>query len=467
VRVTDSPPSGTVGGPPAARPPGRRRAFRADWPPTARPDPIGQIRRAVAARLSRLRLTGRWAAAWRRWQPPIGWIDLAWIVIWVVGLAGIVFGHWETIPFHLIWLGFALIYSFRIRSTKPTIWVLAAMLSTTLAAIGLDMLRGLRPTDELTEVPLMAAVFWIMMLYGRRRLAANAEREAVSEENERLLTTQSRFLQDASHQLRTPITIALGHSELLARHLADNQDKRDINVIIGELNRLRTLSDRLLLIAASENPDFLEPQDILLDQLIAEAADRWRPAADRRWQLGRLDPAAVHADRERLQQAVDALLENAVQHTGPGDRIRLSVLTGADSRCARIAVEDSGSGIAPEDLSGIFERFATGSGSASRRGTGLGLALVRAVARGHGGEIAVRSALGVGSTFELVLPILSAATQLPSLAAPARTGPASHPGGRHGRKWAVPRPRWPERAFGGSQVDSRAAAAAPGNQDGG
>jgi signal transduction histidine kinase len=348
-------------------------------------------------------------------------------------------------------------------------WVLAAMLSTTLAAIGLDMLLGRRPADELTEVPLMAAVFWIMMLYGRRRLAANAERVAVSEENERLLTTQSRFLQDASHQLRTPITIALGHSELLARHLADNQDKRDINVIIGELNRLRTLSDRLLLIAASENPDFLEPQDVLLDQLIAEAADRWRPAADRRWQLGRLDPATVHADRERLQQAVDALLENAVQHTGPGDRIRLSVLTAADSQCVWIAVEDSGSGIAPEDLSGIFDRFATGSGSgpAGRRGTGLGLALARAVARGHGGEIAVRSALGAGSIFELVLPIPSATAQLPSLAAPARTGAAGRAGGRPARKWAVPRPRWPERAFGGSQVDSRAAAAVPGNQDGG
>jgi hypothetical protein len=88
------------------------------------------------------------------------------VLLWVAGLAGIVFGHWETVPFHLIWLAFALIYSFRIRNTRPTMLVLAAMLMTTAAAIGTDMLRGGRPADELTEVPLMAAMFWIMMWHG-------------------------------------------------------------------------------------------------------------------------------------------------------------------------------------------------------------------------------------------------------------------------------------------------------------
>ncbi len=163
-------------------------------------------------------------------------------------------------------------------------WVLAAMVVTTFAAIGFDVLRGAQPAGELTEAPLMAAMFWVMMWHGRRRQAANAESARVSEENERLLATQRRFLQDASHQLRTPITIALGHSELLARHLADNQDKRDINVIVGELNRLRLLSERLLLIAASANPDFLQPEpvelaDFLTRGVAALAPDRRPPMA--------------------------------------------------------------------------------------------------------------------------------------------------------------------------------------------
>lgn len=342
-----------------------------------------------------------------------GWLDIAWVVLWILGLAGIViFERWEAIPFHLIWIAFALLYSFRVRNTKPTLWVLAAMIATTFAAIAFDVRRGAQPADELTEVPLMAAMFWVMMWHSHRRLAANADRVRVSEENERLLAAQRRFLQEASHQLRTPITIALGHSELLARNLADNQDKRDINVIVGELNRLRTLSERLLLIAASENPDFLRPEPVDLDLLAREIIRRWRPTADRSWQVGQLDQVTVYADRERLQLAVDALLENAVQQTSVGGMIRLSVYRarvadgkwGADRACARLVVSDTGPGIAPAELASIFDRFATGSGRVGRRGTGLGLALVRAVARGHGGDVRVHSVLGEGSTFELLLP---------------------------------------------------------------
>jgi signal transduction histidine kinase len=369
----------------------------------------------------------RWAA--QRWHPPrfpgpgivfpdaaelrawTGWIDLAWVVLWLLGLAGIlIFERWEAIPFHLIWITFALLYSFRVRTTGATVWVLAAMVVTTFAAISMDVLRGAQPADELTEVPLMAAMFWVMMWHGRRRQAADAESVRVIEENGRLLTMQQQFLQDASHQLRTPITIALGHSELLAKNLVDNQDKRDINVVVGELNRLRLLSERLLLIAASADPDFLQPESVELGGFVADVLWRWRRTADRRWQLGRVDEAIVAADRERLGLAVDALLENAVQHTRPGDTIRLSVISGEGQDRARLVVEDTGSGIAPVELAHIFERFATGSQTAGRRGTGLGLALVRAVADGHGGGIEAYSALGQGSRFELTLPLLTAPT---------------------------------------------------------
>ena len=368
-------------------------------------------------------------AGWRSWS---GWLDLIWILLWVLGLAAIVFWHWETIPFHLIWITFALIYAFRIRNTWPTMLVLAAMILTTFAAIGLDVRRGAQPADELTEIPLMAAMFWIMMWHERRRIAANAERIRVSEENERLLSTQRRFLQDASHQLRTPITIALGHSELLARNLAGNQDKRDINVIVGELNRLRILSERLLLIAASANPDFLRPEPVELDQFVTDVLWRWRPAADRHWQAGQLDEATVIADPERLGLAVDALLENATQHTSKDDLIRLSVIRDDQSGCVALVVQDTGAGIAPADLARVFERFATGSQPAGHHGTGLGLALVRAVAEGHGGEVRAHSTPGLGSRFELLLPLAGAALAgtAPAGTAPAGIAPAGKPAAR-------------------------------------
>jgi len=101
---------------------------------------------------------------------------------------------------------------------------------------------------------------------------------------------------------------------------------------------------------------------------------------------------------------VDALLENAIQHTRSGDVIRLAVRRIRGS--VRVIVADSGSGIPQSELAYIFDRFRTGSGKP--RGTGLGLALARAIAHGHGGEVLARSTPGAGATFEVVLPADSA-----------------------------------------------------------
>ena len=198
-------------------------------------------------------------------------------------------------------------------------------------------------------------------------------------------------------------------------------------MIVGELNRLRALSERLLLIAAAENPEFLRPERVALDDLAVELIGRWRPAADRDWQFGRLDAITVLADRERLRLALDALLENAVEHTVPGDVVRLSARPGTRPATAELVVEDTGAGIPPAELAGIFDRFATGSGRAGRRGTGLGLSLVRAVATGHGGEVRVTSTHGSGSAFAVVLPAF--APRGPAVILSATTGPGSLEGG--------------------------------------
>jgi signal transduction histidine kinase len=251
-----------------------------------------------------------------------------------------------------------------------------------------------------------------MVWHARRKLAAEREARLVGEENARLLATQRRFLQDASHQLRTPITIALGHAELLASDLSGRQEGNDIGVILGELTRLRRIAERLLVIAAAEDPEFLNPEPVALDSFTMEVLRRWRPTADRRWQLGRLDKVTVQADRERLGLAIDALLENAVRHTTTGDVIKLSVTagSGAASSEVRMTVTDGGTGIPAELLPHVFDRFRVGN-SGHPRGTGLGLALVRAVARAHGGEVLVHTWPGHGSDFELLLPAYSSRPQ--------------------------------------------------------
>jgi signal transduction histidine kinase len=308
-----------------------------------------------------------------------------------------VFPIWATIPIHVIWICVTLVYGFRTWSPRPGLWVIAVVMATTATDVGVDIARRAEPT----EAPLMAAIFLAIVWHARRKIAAEQKSSLVSEENARLLATQRRFLQDASHQLRTPITIALGHAELLARGLTGSQEGHDIQVILGELSRLRRIAERLLVIAAAEDPEFLHPEPVSLDSFTMEILRRWRPTADRRWQLGRLDQVTTQADKERLGLAIDALLENAVRHTADGDVIKLSVMA-AGAGPVRMIVSDAGQGIPDEQLQHIFDRFRSGD-TGHPRGTGLGLALVRAVARAHGGEVLVRSRPGQGSEFELRL----------------------------------------------------------------
>ena len=368
-------------------------------------------------------------------------LDAAWAAFSVVNLLAIfVFENWETVPFHFIWISFTLLYGFRTWATRPTLAVLGVVMVTTGAAIGVDVSRGTEPLAELTEVPLMAAMFVAMAWHARRKLTAEQESRRVGEENARLLAIQRRFLQDASHQLRTPITIALGHAELLAGDLTGHQEGRDIEVVLGELNQLRRIAERLLVIAAAEGPEFLQAEPVELDGFVLEILRRWRPTADRRWQLGRLDKVTVRADRERLGLAVDALLENAVRHTASGDVIKLSVAAAGPGQPVRLSVADSGQGIAAGLLPHVFDRFRSAGDSAGSgacggpsRGTGLGLALVSAVARAHGGDIAVHSEPGLGSEFEVLLP--SSGPQTAGLSpAGGKSAGAEPAGGRLARK---------------------------------
>jgi signal transduction histidine kinase len=333
------------------------------------------------------------------------WLDLVWAILALVNLAAIaIWPSWDTAPFHLISAGFAVLYWFRVWPVTPLLWGLGVVAITTFTGLGLDILHDEERIEEMSEIPLMAAMFVVTVWHANRRVTADHKWHLIGEKNARLLNAQRRFLQDASHHLRTPVTIALTHAELLARDLTDRQELRDVEVVVTEMGRLRRLSDRLLVIAAAEDPEFLRLEPVPLDGLVLETARRWEPTAKRDWRLGRLDAVTVQADTERLSLAMDALLENAVRHTVPDDVIELSVIRG-ESGSSRIVVGDTGSGIPAGEVAQVFDRFHTGSNKAGgQRGTGLGLSLVRAIAEAHGGSVQVRSTLGRGTEFELVLP---------------------------------------------------------------
>jgi signal transduction histidine kinase len=340
------------------------------------------------------------------WPHDERWLDLAWALFSLANLAGMyLIPAWETVPFHFIWVSLTLLYGFRVWRTRPTLAVLAFVMATTAIAIGVDYRRGDQPLDELTEVPLMAAMFVAMVWHARRRLSATEEAERVSAENLRLLERERRFVQDASHELRTPITVALGHAELVQRQTNDPTVADDVAVITDEMLRLRRLVDRLLLLAGSEDPQQLDRRPIDVEVIVVEALRRWA-AAPRKWVLGADDEAIVSGDADRLAVAFDALLENAVQHTRDQDTIEVGVRR--RDGVAMISFRDTGAGIAEADLDRIFDRFARADPGRSRHtgGFGLGLSIVRTIVEAHGGSITVRSRVGEGTTFVVELPTI-------------------------------------------------------------
>src|SRR5437870_5352524 len=332
-------------------------------------------------------------------------IDIAWVLFSLVNLlAMLLLPSWETVPFHFIWVSLTILYGFRVWAVKPTTWTLGVVIGSTAALIGIDIARGAQPPDEITEVPLMAAMFVAMVWHAQRRLAAMKETERVSMENLRLLERERRFVQDASHELRTPITVALGHTELIQRRATDSTIVEDVDVIADELARLRRLVDGLLLLAGTDDPQQLHLVPVDVGEIVADAVRRWA-ATPRRWVLGAAEEAIVLADRDRLAVAFDALIENAVQHTREQDTIEVGVRRRDGT--AVVSFRDTGTGIPTEDLDRIFDRFARADPGRSRHtgGFGLGLSIVRAIVEAHLGTVHVTSQVDMGTTFEIDLPL--------------------------------------------------------------
>jgi signal transduction histidine kinase len=361
-------------------------------------------------------------------------LDLAWLALLLANLAAVaLWPNRDTIPFHVISICFALLFWLRVWPASPVPWGIGIVLITTVTSTVLNLLHDAGWAEEVVDAPLLALMFVAVVWHANRRITADAERHLIADKNARLLAAQRQFLQDASHHLRTPVTIALTYAELLARQLTGEQELRDIQMVVGEMARLRLLSERLLVIAASEDPDFLRAGPVALDEFAMEAIERWRPTASRRWRIGRLDAATVLADPERLGLAVDALLENAVKFTRADDVIELSVASDG-GRQVRLGVSDSGGGVSAIELPQVFDRFRTG-GDHATRGTGLGLALVRAVADAHGGSVSVRSVPGEGSDFEILLPLAADAREIDAAPVSLRASP---PGGRSPRPCRSP-----------------------------
>lgn len=215
--------------------------------------------------------------------------------------------------------------------------------------------------------------------------------------------SQRNFINDAGHELRTPITIIQGHLELMGD---DPQEREEtIALVMDELARMTRLVDDLVLLAKSERVDFLRLEwvdaAVLMQEMYLKATAL---SSDRDWQVENQAVGEILVDRQRITEAMMNLAQNAVQHTVAGTIIMLG--SRLDRGKVFFWVQDTGEGILPAEQTRIFERFARVTNTRRRSdGSGLGLAIVKAIVEAHHGSVKLQSNLGIGSTFTLVLPI--------------------------------------------------------------
>jgi signal transduction histidine kinase len=219
---------------------------------------------------------------------------------------------------------------------------------------------------------------------------------------EAVVRSQREFVEDASHELRGPLTICRGHLETLGDDPAERRAATAL--VLDEFDRMARIVDDLQVLAETEQPDFVDVEDIDVMAFTFELLAKVGALGPRPWLLDEAGEGVVRADRFRLTQAVVNLALNAVHHTAPDEPIALG--TRIDDRQLRLWVRDEGRGIPASERERIFQRFVRGrDGRNAYRGAGLGLAIVKAVAEAHGGRVELVSRLDTGSTFTLVIPV--------------------------------------------------------------
>jgi len=322
------------------------------------------------------------------------------------------------------------------------LWTLAALVPVALVLAGtggwLLARRALRPVDQMTTAARRIEAEHLAQRLGGAEVDDELGRLARTL-NEMLARLEAAFAQvrrfsaDASHELKTPLTVLRGEIEVALRNRRDPAEyERVLWAVLEEVESMTRLVDDLLLLSRADAGALkLDSGPVELDRLVEDVAKEGEV-------LGRakrvhvtiksLEPLVVRGDGPRLKQLLRNLVENAVKYTSPGGQVALALRAARpdgsdpDSKFkiqnsklpeplgpwAELVVQDAGIGIAPEALLRIFERFYRVDPARSREtgGAGLGLCIAKTVAEAHGGAIEVQSAPGAGSTFTVRLPLL-------------------------------------------------------------
>jgi two-component system OmpR family sensor kinase len=291
-----------------------------------------------------------------------------------------------------------------------------AAIAATAAKIGAgDLTQRIEREDDRTEIGRL----------GRALNAMLAQIEAGYRAREESEGKLRRFVADASHELRTPLAAVRAYAELFGRGAAERPAdlERSMAGIGRESERMSLLVEDLLLLARLDEGRPLAQERVRLDEVVSEAIDAARAVDPQRPIDSEVAETVVVGDHDRLRQVVDNLLANIRAHTPPASPAHIRVVPNGEYAVVEIA--DEGPGLDDEQLEHIFERFYRTDSSRARAsgGVGLGLSIVDAVMRAHGGRASATSQPGKGTTVRLELPLVTGNPQ--STPTPSPGGSAS------------------------------------------
>jgi signal transduction histidine kinase len=319
-----------------------------------------------------------------------------------------------------VWILLALV-ALRASADRVHVWALIGVIGALAIFVEIDDLRTrFEIADTLAELVMDLLAFTALVVIARRNHDLIESERAAARQEQRRHERNRAFFANTAHAQRTPITIARGHIELAMQAIDDPAARDDLSVALEELDRLNRGADRSLRLSLAGELDPQRMATVDVHELVHSTVERWKPTAARQWSVATSgSPCTIDGDREQLTEALDALVENAVLATAPGGSIVVAGRCSGES--VELSVSDDGCGVAGVDTEQLFEPFEQGPRRADAPcGTGLGLAVVRAVARAHHGEATMDSTSGNGTTVRIVLPGSKRRRSTPAADAPSR-----------------------------------------------
>jgi two-component system OmpR family sensor kinase len=323
----------------------------------------------------------------------VGWLAIAGANLVLMYAAGE-----ESIPHRLIWASFAFIYGLVAWSRLTTRLLFWGMT----VATGVPMLMHTSSRSgfwsELWQIVWIAVLVYLLIWHVNRQRDTQRQILKLSEAERSRAARQELTTRFGSHEIRTRLSVARGFVELIRDSTGEERTRSDAQLVVGELDKAAALNSSLLTLVQVGLPTAPSPVSFFLDDLVEGVLHRWTPTAERAWSC-ETSAGAMFGNPERLEAALDCLVENAVKFTDDGDSIRIEAHV--DSGDAVLSVSDSGIGIPEDEVAGVFETFGTGSAPRDRAGSGLGLAIVAAIVEALHGSVDVASVVGSGTRFTI------------------------------------------------------------------